>query len=349
MARRGGTALRLTRRPFELALRETWTIARNSSSHKTNVLVTLSHEGLEGLGEAAPNVRYGEDWRSVVAAIDAAGVLPVPGSPTASGCYDGIIDRLAEALPGAPAARAAIDLALHDLAGRHAGIPVFKRFGADPARMPPTSYSIGLDTPAAMQAKVRAASGFASFKVKVGRGDDRATLEAIRAVTDKPLIVDANEAWTDRSQALDMIRFMAGIGVTLVEQPLPAADRDGARWLHERSPLPLVADEAVLGADDLDDLVGACAVVNVKLQKTGGLRAAARLIERARALGFGVMIGCMIESSLGITAAAHLAPLCDYADLDGHLLIQDDPFVGARLEGARLALPEGPGLGVVSR
>ncbi|HKQ98430.1 MAG TPA: dipeptide epimerase, partial [Candidatus Polarisedimenticolia bacterium] len=256
---------------------------------------------------------------------------------------------LAEAIPGAPAARAAVDLALHDLAGRRAGIPVYRRYGADPDRMPPTSYSIGLDTPAAMQAKVRAAGGFAILKVKVGRGDDRATLEAIRAVTDKPLIVDANEAWADRDLALGMIRFMAGIGVTLVEQPLPAADRDGARWLHARSPLPLVADEAVLGADDLDDLVGACAIVNVKLQKTGGLRAAARLIERARALGFGVMIGCMIESSLGITAAAHLAPLCDHADLDGNLLIAADPYLGARLDGGRLALPAGPGLGVVPR
>jgi L-alanine-DL-glutamate epimerase-like enolase superfamily enzyme len=330
---------------MELTLRETWTIARNSSTRKTNVLVRLDAGGIEGLGEAAPNVRYGEDWRSVIGAIDAATPLLDAGVAR----YGEIIDRVAAAVPAAPAARAAIDMALHDLAGRREGVPVWRLLGADPARMPVTSFSIGIDTPAAMQAKARAAAGFALLKVKAGLGDDRARIEAIRAVTDRPLIVDANEGWKDAAAALEMIRWLAAIGVTLVEQPLPAADREGARWLRERSPLPIFADEAVLTGDDLDALAGAYDGVNIKLQKAGGLRAARRMIERARTQGLLVMLGCMIESSLGITAAAHLAPLCDHADLDGHLLLDDDPFQGAGLDGSRLVLPDGPGLGVSAR
>lgn len=337
--------MRLSRNPLVLTLRDAWTIARNSSTLKTNVLLRLEDGGIVGMGEAAPNGRYGEYWQGVIAALDAAAPLLEAG---AAG-YGELLDRIAAAIPASPAARAAIDIALHDLAGRRQGVPVYRLLGADPARMPPTSYSIGIDTPEAMQAKARAASGFALLKVKAGLGDDRARLEAVRAVTARPLIVDANEGWTDRAEALDLIRWMVGIGVTLVEQPLPAADRDGARWLHARSPLPLVADEAVLAAGDLDGLEEAYDVVNVKLQKAGGLRPALRTIERARALGIQVMIGCMIESSLGITAAAHLAPLCDYADLDGHLLLESDPFRGAGLDGSRLVLPEGPGLGVVPR
>ncbi len=328
-----------------LTLRETWTIARNSSTRKTNVLVRLEDGGIEGLGEAAPNVRYGEDWQSVIAAIDAA----TPHLEAGAARYSEIIDRVAAAAPGAPAARAAIDMALHDLAGRREGIPVWRLLGADPARMPVTSYSIGIDTPAVTQAKVRAAGSFAVLKVKAGLGDDRARIEAIREVTDRPLIVDANEGWKEPAAALEMIRWLAGMGVRLVEQPLPAADREGARWLRERSPLPIFADEAVLSGPDLDALAGAYDGVNIKLQKAGGLRAARRMIERARTLGLQVMLGCMIESSLGITAAAHLAPLCDHADLDGHLLLDGDPFRGAGLDGSRLVLPDGPGLGVAAR
>jgi L-alanine-DL-glutamate epimerase-like enolase superfamily enzyme len=337
--------VRLTRRPLELTLRETWTIARNSSTGKKNVLVRVEAEELEGLGEAAPNVRYGEDWQSVLAALDTVAPLVEAGGAS----HGEVIDAVAAVLPRAPAARAAIDIALHDLAARRAGVPVWRLLGADPRRMPVTSYSIGLDTLPAMQAKARAATGFAVLKVKVGRGDDRATLQAIRAVTDRPLTVDANEAWTDREQAVAMIDWMAGIGVTMVEQPLPASDLDGARWVHARSALPIVADEAVLAEADLEALPGAYDGVNIKLQKTGGLRAAGRMIDRARGLGLEVMIGCMIESSLGITAAAHLAPRCDHADLDGHLLLLGDPYRGVGFADGRLTLPDGPGLGVTAR
>jgi L-Ala-D/L-Glu epimerase / N-acetyl-D-glutamate racemase len=334
--------LLLEGRAIDLALRRAWTLARGSSTAKRNVLVRIRHGAHLGLGEAAPNTRYQEDWRSVLAALER--LQPLLGDDPSA--YADVIDAIHDTLPAAHAAKAAVDIALHDLAGRIAGAPLWRLLGIDRGRMPPTSYSIGLDSVAAMQEKVREAAAYSILKIKVGRDDDRDIIEAIRAVTDKPLYVDANEAWTDRARALEMIRWMEGMGVVLVEQPMPAADRDGNRWLHERAGLPIVADEAVLTEEDLEPLAGACAGVNIKLQKAGGLRMALRMIARARALGLKVMIGCMIETSIGITAAAHIAPLADWADLDGNLLLADDPFRGARVAEGRLVLPDGPGLGV---
>ena len=337
-----GAPLRLEQKSIQLRLRHAWTIARGTSAGKTNVLVRLEHGGLAGLGEAAPNVRYGEDAPGVAEAL--AGAAPLLGdNPRA---LDAILDRLEAALPGHPAARAAIDIALHDWIGRRDGAPLHRLLGGDPAAAPPTSFSIGLDAVDVMQRKVAEAEPFPILKIKLGRPDDRAILEGVRAVTGKPLYVDANEGWRDKNRALEMIRWMSGMGVALVEQPLPAADLEGARWLRERSDLPILADEAALSPEDLPRLAPGYDGVNVKLQKSGGLRAARRMIAAARALGMKVMIGCMIETSLGITAAAHLAPLCDYADLDGHLLIDDDPFRGVRIENGRLLLPDRPGLGI---
>jgi L-alanine-DL-glutamate epimerase-like enolase superfamily enzyme len=248
--------------------------------------------------------------------------------------------------PLAHAALAAIDIALHDLAGRRSGRPLWAILGSDPARMPLTSFSIGLDTIPAMQEKVRDAGDRPIFKIKIGRDDDRAVIEAIRAVTDRPLYVDANEAWTDRDQAVSLIRWMEGMGVVLVEQPMAATDIDSARYIRDRVSLPIVADEAAVAEADLATVATAYDGVNVKLQKAGGIAPARLMIDRARVMGLKVMIGCMIETSIGITAAAHLAPLCDWADLDGNLLIARDPFRGATVEGGRIVLPPGPGLGV---
>jgi L-Ala-D/L-Glu epimerase / N-acetyl-D-glutamate racemase len=346
-----GGKLVLERYPVDLALAQPWTIARGSSTVKTNVLVRLgaagagdgpAEGGVAGLGEAAPNARYGENWQSVLATLDRLAPL-VDDDPERLG---EVVVRLHAAAPAGHAARAAIDIALHDLAGRRAGQPLWRMLGADPSRMPLTSYSIGLDTLPAMQEKVRAAAGRPILKVKLGRDDDRAVIEAIRAVTDKPLYVDANEAWRDREQAVALIRWLAGMGVVLVEQPVPAADNGAARFIRERVSVPIVADEAVLTETDIAAAADAYDGINIKLQKAGGIAMARRMIDRARALGLKVMIGCMIETSIGITAAAHLAPLCDWADLDGNLLIDNDPFVGATVEGGRILLPSGPGLGV---
>jgi L-alanine-DL-glutamate epimerase-like enolase superfamily enzyme len=334
--------LRFERRRIELRLRHPWTIARNSSVTKTNVLTRLLCDGIEGLGEAAPNVRYGEDADSVLRTLEA--LAPLLGKDPA--LLDDILDRVGATLPGQNAAKASIDIALHDWAGRKEGVPLWRRFGADPLKTPPTSMSIGLADIEIMQDKVRAATGFSVLKIKVGLANDREILEGIRRVTDLPLYVDANEGWKDRERAVEMIRFMEGMGVVLVEQPLPASDLDGAKHVRDRVNLPIIADEAVRTIEDIGPLAQAYDGINIKLQKSGGLRMARRMIGAARSFGMKVMLGCMIETSIGITAAAHLSPLADFADLDGNLLLAEDPFRGAQVRGGRLILPDRPGLGI---
>jgi L-alanine-DL-glutamate epimerase-like enolase superfamily enzyme len=332
----------LERRRIDLTLRHAWTIARGSSTRKTNVLVRLSHGGLVGYGEAAPSARYGEDWQTAGAAIDrmAERLHEDPAR------WEADLDLLEADFPGDRAARAAIDIALHDLMSRREGIPLYARLGAATEKAPVTSFSIGIDDIAVMQSKVREASDFGILKIKVGAQGARAILEGIRAVTDKPLYVDANESFSERREAVDLARWMASIGVVLLEQPFPAADLDASRDLRDRVDLPIIADESVLTGEDLSRAAQAFDGVNVKLQKSGGLRPARRLIAQARSLGMAVMIGCMIETSIGITAAAHMSPFADHADLDGNLLIDNDPFRGVTIAGGRLVLPEGPGLGV---
>ncbi len=334
--------LRLERKTIDLALRHAWTIARGSSAVRRNVLTRIVHDGLEGYGEAAPNARYGEDAGTVLTALD--DLAPRLGDDPSH--HEAIIDRLASARPGDGAARASIDIALHDWVGKTRGVPLYRLFGADPKRAPLTSMSIGLDTIAAMQDRAREAVDFKILKIKLGRGDDREILEGIRRVTDVPLYVDVNEGWTDRRAAADTIRWMESIGVVLVEQPLAAADLDGVRYIRDRVGLPIIADEAARTPADLPRLASVFDGINVKLQKSGGLRMARRMIDEARALGMKILLGCMVETSIGITAAAHLSPLVDWADLDGHLLIGRDPFRGVLVQGGRLVLPDRPGLGI---
>jgi L-Ala-D/L-Glu epimerase / N-acetyl-D-glutamate racemase len=330
------------RRTIELRLRRSWTIARGTSAGRTNVLTRLACAGFEGLGEAAPSARYGEDADSVLRALDS--LVPLLGDEPER--LDEVLDRLEAAPPAGSAARAAIDIALHDWAGRREGRPLWRRFGADPRKAPLTSMSIGIDAVEIMQDKVRESSDFQVFKIKLGLGNDREIVEGIRKVTDRPLYVDANEGWSDPARAAEMVRWLAGMGVVLVEQPLPAGDLDGARRLRDKVDLPIIADEAVLTAADIPRLAQAYDGVNIKLQKAGGLRMARRMIDLARSFGMKVMLGCMIETSIGITAAAHLSPLVDFADLDGNLLLADDPFRGALVRGGRLVLPDLPGLGL---
>ncbi len=249
------------------------------------------------------------------------------------------------ALPGHFAAKAALDIALYDLAGKRLGVPLYRMLGLDPARMPLTSFSIGMDSPQALERKVLEAESYPVLKVKLGAQGVRETFSAVRAVTSKPLRVDGNEAWRPE-EALRHIEWLAEQGVELVEQPLPAADVEGAKWLRARSPLPLVADEAVLMAADVPRLVEGYHGINVKLQKCGGIREALRLIETARSCGLKVMLGCMVETAVGIAAAAHLGPLVDWLDLDGNLLLARDPFRGHPVVRGHIQLQDGSGLGV---
>ncbi|MGB5159716.1 MAG: dipeptide epimerase [Thermoanaerobaculia bacterium] len=325
----------------ELELTHTFRLARGASDVRQTLVLELEHEGLVGLGEAAPIDRYDQDCASAARAAEA--MAQHLTSPLA---YDSAASSVA--VPGEVAAEAAMDMAVCDLAGKKLGVPLYELMGIDPRQAPVTSFTIGMDTPEVVEAKVREAGEYEVLKIKMGSDEDRQILEAVRGVTDRPLRVDANEGWTLEG-AQSRLEWLESMGVELVEQPLPAGQLEEMRELRRLSPLPLFADESVYRAADIPRLAGAFDGINIKLMKCGGLGEARRMIAVARAHGMQVMLGCMVESSLAITAAAHLSPLVDFADLDGNLLITDDPFVGAIVKGGRLVLPEEPGLGVRPR
>lgn len=325
----------------DLHLRHTFRLARGASDVRSNLIVELEHDGLVGLGEAAPIAHYGQDWRSAAEAVES--MVERLDDPRA---FDSAVT--AAAVTGQPAAEAAIDMALRDLAGKRLGAPYFELLGIDPGTMPATSFTIGMDTPEIVEAKVQEAGAFHVLKVKMGSDDDRQVLETVRRITDRPIRIDANEGWT-LEEAQSRLEWLEAMGVELVEQPLPADQLEATRELRRTSPLPLFADESIHRAADIPRLAEAFDGINIKLMKCGGIGEALRMIYTARAHGMQVMIGCMVESSLAITAAAHLAPLVDYVDLDGNLLISDDPFIGATVENGRLVLPNQPGLGVRHR
>jgi L-alanine-DL-glutamate epimerase-like enolase superfamily enzyme len=255
---------------------------------------------------------------------------------------------LGDALGDNPSARAALSTALHDLVGRRLGVPLWKLWGLDPGTAPASTFTIGLDSPDKMRAKVIEAGQYPILKVKLGTHRDGEILRAIRSVTEKELRVDANAGWT-RKRAIAMLPVLQEFGVTVLEQPLPPHDLDGLAAVTRASTIPVIADESCLVAADIPRLAGAVDGINIKLAKCGSLREALRMIAVARAHGLMVMVGCMIESSIGITAAAHFSPLVDLVDLDGAALLSNDPFAGATIDGGRVTLPIGPGLGVHRR
>lgn len=328
-------------RPLELHLRHTFRLSRGASDVRHNLLVELEHEGRVGLGEAAPISRYAQDAASSAAAVEM--MVGRLGDPRAF--RDAV--RVA-AVAGQEAAQAAVDMALHDLAGKRMGVPLYELLGLDPRAAPATSYTIGLDSPEVVERKVREAGAYEILKVKMGSDEDRVVLETVRGVTDRRLLVDANEGWS-LDGARERLEWLADLGVELVEQPLPADRLEETRALRRMSPLPLFADESVHRVEDIPKIASAFDGINIKLAKCGGIGEALRMIATARAHGMRVMLGCMVESSVGITAAAHLSPLVDYADLDGNLLIADDPFTGARIVDGRIVLSDAPGLGVEPR
>jgi len=331
----------LRHRPLDLKLRHTFRIARGAGDARRNVLVEIEEGGHIGMGEAAPIRRYHEDPESSAAALDVMAGRLTDTKPFAQAAARAAVE-------GQRSAEAAVDMALHDLAGQRLGVPLYEMLGLDPREAPETSFTIGLAEPEVVVQKVREASAYPILKVKMGSDDDREVLRAVRDTTRSRIRVDANEGWTAQ-EALDRLEWLARLGVELVEQPLPADRIEETRALRRRSPLPFYADESVHRAADIPRLAGAFDGINIKLMKSGGLAEALRMIAVARSLGMKVMLGCMIESSVGITAAAHLSPLVDTADLDGNLLIENDPFVGATVQAGRIVLPDGPGLGVTPR
>jgi L-alanine-DL-glutamate epimerase-like enolase superfamily enzyme len=333
--------VKLTHRAATLRLHEPFSISRSTDEAVEEVFVEIEHEGLVGHGEGSPQEHYGESTASAAAFLDEAGEL-LGDDPFALE----EIERRVATRPGELAAKSAIDAALHDLCGKAVGLPLWRLLGLERAG-PPTSWTIWLGDPDDMaQRTERVGDRFRRLKLKLGAGDglDIERVRAVRAVTDIPLQVDVNEGWA-LDEAIENVRALAELGVQYVEQPLPAGDPGGPRLKHE-SPLPIYVDEDVHTSKGLPAAAERAHGVNIKLAKSGGIREAVRMAHAARTLGLEVMLGCMIESSLGIAAAVQIASLCDHVDLDGNLLLADDPWEGvAFVDGVQLP-SEAPGLGV---
>lgn len=320
-------------------------IARGGKSEYHSVLVRITDDdGVEGWGEAAATGFYGETIDTVQAALPTYATL-LGDDPFA---LETIERRLEATLPGNASARVAISTALHDLVGKRLGIPLWRYWGLDRARAPQSTFTIGIDTPEVTRRKVAEAADFPVLKVKLGTANDLEILETIRSATDRELRVDANCGWT-AAHAVAMLPVLVEFGVTVLEQPVVPDDVAGLRHVRAHASIPIIADESCVTSHDIPGLVGAVDGINIKLAKCGSLREALRMITIARAHDMMVMVGCMIESSVGITAAAHLTPLVDIVDLDGAALLRDDPFLGATIPGGQVTLPDGPGLGVRRR
>ena len=328
-----------------LNLQHTWTTTMSSSAYRDTLHVAYTRDGITGHGEGAPIVRYHEDAEGARKAVESARQLLLSADPMQ---FSKDMAQVFRQVPGEWAGKAAIDIALMDWVGQKLGIPLYSYFGLDPKDTPLTTFSIGIDTPEITRQKTREADAFPILKVKVGLATDEPTIEAVRSVTKKPIRVDANEGWKDKEEAVRKINWLEKQGVEFIEQPLPADRIEDTRWIRSRVHIPIIADEACQRASDIPKLKDAFDGVNVKLDKSGGLLEAYRMISIAKSLGMKTMLGCMVSSSVSVTAAAHLSPLVDYADLDGNLLIANDPFRGVLVEKGKLILPTRPGLGLVA-
>lgn len=344
--RLGQASFKLSFEPYELSLRHTFTVASYSRTTTPDVQLKLEYDGFTGHGEASMPPYLGHTVNSVcdfLSRVDLSGFR----DPF---CIEDILDYVDSLSPGDAPAKAAIDIALHDLVGQLMGQPLHRIFGLNPAKAPATSFTIGIDSPEVVREKTLEAVGkYRILKVKVGLDSDREMVRTIRSVTGLPLVVDANQGWKDREQALDMLFWLHEQGVQMAEQPMPADRLDDIAWLSERSPVPIFADESIQRLCDVQRIKGAFNGINIKLMKCTGLNEARKMISYARAEGMKVMMGCMTETSCAVSAAAQLSPAVDFADLDGNLLIANDPFEGVLVEDGLLRLNDRPGLGLISR
>ncbi len=346
-------SMQLTQEVLRLSFRDPFKIARtdhNAGDGVMTVVVELTDDrfpGVVGIGEGFPDRFYGETPETMAAVfpllLEALG--EVDASEVGLVAADHAMERT---IRGHGAARCALDIALHDLIGKVLGQPVYNLRGLS-ADLPPTDFTIGIDEPAIVGQRAARAAHFPALKIKLGGPKDLETLEAVRAVFAGPIRVDANTGWVPE-EAVALVPELVRLGVELIEQPFPARRLDQLQWLQERSVLPIVADESCVMPEDLDGLVGVVAGVNVKLAKCGGIGPAKRMLERARELGFRTFLGCMEETSVGIAGSAVVASLADWVDLDGCLLLADDPFEGLELgSDHRWILPRRPGLGLTRR
>jgi L-Ala-D/L-Glu epimerase len=339
-------AMHLRFSPYTLELKHAFGIAGSTRTTTPAMLVELERDGLVGYGEAAMPPYLGESQATAAAFF--ARAEPLLARVADPFQLEEILPAIDALAPGNTAAKAAIDIALHDWIGKKLGAPWHRLWGLDAAKAPVTSFTIGLDTAEVVRRKTREAAPYKIIKVKLGRdaATDRMMIDTIREVTDKPITVDANQGWKDRGAALAMIEWLAARRVEFIEQPMPKGQLADTAWLRERSPLPLIADENVQRLADVRKCHGAFDGINLKLMKCTGLREAHKMILLARALDLKVMLGCMTETSCAISAAAQLSPLVDWADLDGAVLIRNDCFDGATIVDGKITLPDRPGIGV---
>jgi L-Ala-D/L-Glu epimerase len=327
-----------------LNLRHTWTTTMSSSEYRDTLHLRYTREGVTGYGEGAPIVRYKEDAKSAQAMVQSVNELLVRTDPWH---VEELETDIWKRVPGEWAGKAAIDIALMDWIGKKLNVPLYRYYGLDPEKAPITTFSIGMDKPDVVRQKIAEAEQFPVLKIKVGLSTDEEMIASVRSATKKPLRVDANEGWTNKEEAVRKINWLEKQGVEFMEQPMPAAMMDDVKWVRSRVNMPLIADEACQHPPD----VIKCAEagydgVNIKLDKAGGIRTAYKMIQIAKALGLKTMLGCMVSSSCTVTAAAHLSPLVDYADLDGNLLIANDPYQGVMVKNGKIVLPNGAGLGL---
>lgn len=336
------SVLTLRFKPYELHMKHVFTVAEGSRSTTPVMLTEIEFDNIIGYGEASMPPYLGENYETAGTFLSKVDLTKFE-SPFLMEDILTYVDNIAI---GNYAAKASIDIALHDLTGKIMKQPWYKIWGLDPSHTPNTSFTIGIDKPEVVKVKVREAMPYRILKVKLGKGNDKEMIEAVRSETDKPICVDVNQGWTDKKMALDMVHWLKEKGVVFVEQPMSKTSFDDTAWLTQNSPLPIMADEAFQTIKDFTKVHGVYSGVNIKLMKCGGLRSAYAMIKMARALDMKVMIGCMTETSCAVTAAAQLSPLVDWADLDGNLLIDNDIYEGLTIIDGKIMLPERPGIGI---
>lgn len=335
--------IKLRYRPYTLELKHVFTVAVNSRTTTPVVLTEIEYNGMIGYGEASMPPYLGESHESVLAFLAKVNL----GKYEDPFDLENILQDIDAIAPGNPAAKASIDIALHDLIGKILGQPWYNIWGFDKNKTPHTSFTIGIDTPDIVRQKTQEAAEYKVLKVKLGRENDKEMIETIRSVTDKPITTDVNQGWNDKYAALEMIHWLKDHGVMMIEQPLPKEQIDDLAWLTERSPIPVIGDEGVQRLSDVKKSLGVYHGINIKLMKCTGMREAHKMLTLACSLGMKVMVGCMTETSCAISAAAHLSPMVDWADLDGALLIKNDVFDGTKIIDGKITLTDRPGIGVV--
>lgn len=329
-------------KPYSLILNHVFTVASGSRTTTPVVLVALEYDGFIGYGEASMPFYLGESHETVLAFLNKVDL----SSYSDPFLTEDILTYVDQVMPNNTAAKASVDIALHDLLGKLMNQPWYKIWGFNPQYTPDTSFTIGIDTPDVVRAKVKEAGAYKLLKVKLGLDSDKTMIETIREISDTPICVDVNQGWKHREEALEMAHWLAEHDVVFIEQPMPKEQIDDNAWLTENSPLPTIADEAVQRLSDVAKARGIYSGINIKLMKCTGLREAHRMVELAKSYDLKVMLGCMTETSCAISAAAQLAPVVDWADLDGALLIANDVFNGMWIEQGKIVLPERPGIGI---